>query len=106
MVPKSPSKANDARQPRQSSGTAIPAIKPRILPAPAPAPRPAPTPPDIGARGINVGLRLKISTPIYYFFIFKKRNLHRISTSTSVWSWWDGHIADLYTKSPIDNDLI
>ncbi len=60
MVPKRPRRANDARQPRQSNGTAIPPIKPLILPPPAPAPRPAPTPPAIGARGINVGPRLKI----------------------------------------------
>ncbi len=69
IVPKSPRRANDARQPRQSSGTAIPAIKPRILPAPAP--NPAPTPPDIGARGMNVGPRLikrKFNYKIVVFF--------------------------------------
>jgi hypothetical protein len=60
MVAKRPTRANDARQPRQSNGAAIPPIKPLRLPPPAPAPRPAPTPPDAGPRGINVGPRLKI----------------------------------------------
>ena len=57
---KSPSKANDARQPRQSNGTARPPIKPARPPAAAPEPSPAPTPPGGSGRGINVGPRLKI----------------------------------------------
>lgn len=53
---KSPSKANDDRQPRQSNGPAIPAMRP---PRPAvPGLSPAPRPPGGGARGMNVGPRL------------------------------------------------
>ena len=57
MVAKRPSKANDDRQPRQSNGAAMPPIIPAS--PPAPAPNPAPGPPAMGARGINVGPRLK-----------------------------------------------
>lgn len=59
MVANRPRRAKDDRQPRQSNGAAIPPIIPAILPAPAPPPNPAPGPPGLGARGINVGLRLK-----------------------------------------------
>jgi hypothetical protein len=89
-VAKRPSKANADRQPRQSNGQAIPPIIP-VIP-PELAPKPAPGPPAMGARGINVGLRLKNSISIYYFFILKI-NLHSISIDRSVWSWPDGHYA-------------
>lgn len=59
MVAKSPSKANDDRQPRQSNGAAIPPMIPARLPAPAPPPKPAPGPPGRGPRGIKVGPRLE-----------------------------------------------
>ena len=57
---KSPSKAKDARQPTQSSGTPRPPTMPARAPPPAPPPRPAPRPPAAGARGMKVGPRLKI----------------------------------------------
>jgi hypothetical protein len=59
-VAKSPTSANDAKQPRQSNGAARPPIKPARPPAPAPEPSPAPTPPGGGGRGIKVGPRLNI----------------------------------------------
>ena len=59
---KSPSKANDDRQPRQSNGAAMPPIIQARDPAPAPPPKPAPGPPAMGARGIKVGPRLEIPT--------------------------------------------
>jgi hypothetical protein len=106
-VPKSPRRANAARQPRHSSGAAIPPIKPLILPPPAPAPSPAPTPPATGARGMNVGPRLikrKFNYIIVHCFLILNINLHWISTS-SIWSWSDGHDSDMHPKSPSNNDL-
>lgn len=105
-MPKSPSKAKDDRQPRQSNGTAKPPMRPARPPAPAPPPRPAPTPPATGARGMNVGARLEAGKEFAYGATIRVNgNLHRISVDRSVWSWSDGHDSDLHLRGPSNSDV-